>query len=66
MDAYRLDEPGVEGVVINARDVTERRRTEEALREAEGRYRALVEHMPAVTYLQEIGSPDSALHMGPR
>jgi len=33
-----LDDPGVAGVVVNARDVTERRRAAEQLRESEQRY----------------------------
>jgi len=41
-----LDEPGVEGVVINSRDITDRKRAEAALRESEERYRRLVEHTP--------------------
>lgn len=47
-----MDEPSVVGVVANARDIGERKRAAEALREAESRYRALVEQVPAVTYLE--------------
>ncbi len=47
-------------------DVTEQVRVEERLREAEERYRTLVERVPAVVYIQEIGSPDSAMYMSPQ
>ena len=49
-----------------ARDVTGHKRVEERLRHAEARYRTLVERMPAVTYVQEIGGPDSAVYMSPQ
>jgi len=53
-----LAEPAVDGVVANARDVTERWRAEDALREAESRYRALVERVPAVTYITDVANDD--------
>jgi diguanylate cyclase (GGDEF)-like protein/PAS domain S-box-containing protein len=56
---YLLDDPEVEGVVVVSRDVTGRKRAEE-------RYRTLVERVPAVVYLQEIGSPDSTMYMSPQ
>jgi diguanylate cyclase (GGDEF)-like protein/PAS domain S-box-containing protein len=46
-------------------DITELVLAEERLRETERRYRSLVERMPAAVYIQEIGSPDSAMYMSP-
>ncbi len=40
----RLDDPAVQGVIVNSRDVTDRVRAEEALRSREERYRALWKH----------------------
>lgn len=39
-----LHEPAVRGIVYNARDVTDRRRAEEALRQSEERFRSLVQN----------------------
>ena len=41
-----LDDPVVQGVVINYRDVTGRKRAQEALQESERRYRSLFEDSP--------------------
>src|SRR5215213_718162 len=61
-----LDDPAVSGVVITSHDVTERKEAERKLREAEQRYRTLIEQGPAVIYIQEIGSPNSAIYMSPQ
>ena len=40
----RLEDPAVQGIVINARDISERRAADEALRASEERFRSLVQH----------------------
>jgi diguanylate cyclase (GGDEF)-like protein/PAS domain S-box-containing protein len=66
MGTYLLDDPSVNGIVAISRDITNRKESEERLQRAEERYRTLVERVPAVVYVQEIGSPDSAMYMSPR
>ncbi len=53
----------IEGVVY---DVTERVRAEEALRQAEERYRTLVEQIPAVTYIDRADGADEPLYTSPQ
>ncbi|NOT06351.1 MAG: PAS domain S-box protein, partial [Anaerolineales bacterium] len=46
-----LHDPKVAGVVINYRDITERKLTEDALMASERKFRALAENIPSVVYL---------------
>ena len=48
-----IDDPDVNGVVVNSRDITGRKQAEMRVQEAEARYRALVEEAPAIIYIQE-------------
>ncbi len=52
----RIDDPSVGGVLVNSRDVSEHKRTEEALRDSESRFRAIYEGSnDAVMLLTEKG-----------
>ncbi|HKM90488.1 MAG TPA: PAS domain S-box protein [Candidatus Acidoferrales bacterium] len=50
-----LGVPGVEAIVVNVRDITEQERAQEAREVAEGKFRTLVEQLPAITYVAEPG-----------
>ena len=52
--------------VSQIQDITKRTEAERKLREAEQRYRTLIERVPAVVYIQEIGLPGSAMYMSPQ
>jgi PAS domain S-box-containing protein len=52
-----------QGVIM---DVTERKRAEEQLRQAEERFRTLVEHIPAVVYAEPIEYDPGLLYLSPQ
>lgn len=49
-----LEDPDVRGIVVNARDITDRKRAELALQESEERYRRLVETSPDAIVLTDM------------
>jgi diguanylate cyclase (GGDEF)-like protein/PAS domain S-box-containing protein len=53
------------GLVVLARDVTEREQAHDQLRKAEAKYQALIERMPAVVYVNACDEAASGLYMSP-
>jgi PAS domain S-box-containing protein len=62
----RVDVPGPLLFAVSLRDVTKRREREERLKEAEGKYRTLVEQIPLATYINDTGMPVHTRYMSPQ
>jgi len=48
-----LDDPAVRGIIINSRDVTERKRMDAALRKIQQQQRALLDNMPDMAWVKD-------------
>jgi PAS domain S-box-containing protein len=62
----RVDVPGPLLFAVSLRDVTKRREREERLKEAEAKYRTLVEQIPLATYINDTGMPVHTKYMSPQ
>jgi PAS domain S-box-containing protein len=62
----RVELSGEQLFAVSLRDVTKHRNREQRLREAEAKYRTLVEQIPLATYIREAGMPIRMRYMSPQ
>jgi PAS domain S-box-containing protein len=63
---YRVDVPGPALFAVSIRDITKRKDREERMREAEAKYRTLVEQLPLATFVNDTGLPVRTRYMSPQ
>src|SRR5215207_3419665 len=64
--ALHDDEGTLRGFSKVTQDITEKKEAERLLREAENRLRTLVEHVPAITYTEEVGGSHALAYVSPQ
>lgn len=68
-DRARIERDPAGGVVVEQGmmfDVTEQKEAEERERQAETRFKTLVETLPAIAYISTVGQPEKLLYVSPR
>ncbi|MDJ0729388.1 MAG: PAS domain S-box protein [Crocosphaera sp.] len=58
----QLDDPNIQGIVANSRDISQRKQAEEALRESEQKFRQLAENIHEVFWIIELSQTDPSYH----
>ena len=61
----RLEDPAVQGVIVNLRDVTAQRRVERSLRDSEARFRRLADNAPDIIFRMSLGADARVEYVSP-